>query len=512
MCSTTVRREGDQVRSRRDVLGLGAGAALAVAGFGTTGAPPGPAWATLRRHLVGDLVLPSDPVYPRARQLASGQYDAVRPAAVAYCASTQDVQTVIRFAGDAALHTVPRSGGHSFGGYSTTQGIVLDVSRLNRVAPRGRTVVAGPGAQQVDALDRLAPYGLLLAGGVCPNVCLGGFTQGGGIGLFTRAYGLALDRLRAATVVLADGRVVRASRDEHPDLFWALRGNGGGNVGVVTDYEIEPVHTETMTNYTLTWPLDAAPAVVDAWQRWAVGAPRALGASLGVLQADVSQPPWVSVYGAWHAAPDGLDRLLDQLVADVGATPATRSVQTQTPYRAMMQWYGCADLSVEQCHRIGYSPEAALPRSNYFATRNRMFTDPLSTSTLHRVLDSFARDGRPGQFRLLFFEAVGGQPNTVARDATAYVHRDARLVAGYTIALTDAGYTPADRVAADRWLADGFAVLDRASTGESYQNFIDPALPDWSSAYYAENYPRLLDVKRRYDPHRFFHFAQGVGR
>ncbi|GIF07054.1 FAD-binding dehydrogenase [Actinoplanes siamensis] len=483
-----------------------------LAGAAPAGAAPyGADWDGLRRHLDGDLARPGDPAYQNARRLASAQYDVIRPAAVTYCASTRDVQRVIRFAGHHGIPVAVRSGGHSFGGFSTGRGIVLDVSRLDHLATGGGTVVAGPGVQQVDALHRLAPRGLMLAGGVCPNVCLGGFVQGGGIGFLTRSQGLACDRLISATVVLADGRVVRASRDEHPDLLWALRGGGGGNFGVVTRYELAPVHVTSMVNYTLTWPWERALEVIDAWQSWAVSAPGELGASLGVLDVDAGRSqPQVTVYGAWFGRPDRLDVLLDALETGAGTPAVTRSVQQHPAYEAMMQWYGCADLSADQCHRVGYAPDAMLPRTNFYATRNRMFARTLPPRDLRRALDVFAADRRPGQFRLFYFETLGGVSGARRRTDTAYVHRDSVLVGGYALSLTDPAFTAADVAAGRRWLADGLTALDPASQHESYQNFIDPELDDWRAAYYAENYRRLSDVKHRYDPHRFFRFAQGI--
>jgi hypothetical protein len=116
----------------------------------------------------------------------------------------------------------------------------------------------------------------------------------------------------------------------------------------------------------------------------------------------------------------------------------------------------------------------------------------------------------PKQDRLLYFEALGGAANEPARTDTAYVHRTTEILAGVTAQLIDANYTADDVALGESWLADGFAVLDRHSLRESYQNYMDPALKDWRRAYYAENYPRLVRVKRAYDPHGFFRFARGI--
>ncbi|SEP52370.1 FAD-dependent oxidoreductase [Amycolatopsis saalfeldensis] len=506
--------------NRRDFLRLGAGtgaaallAAAPITAFASGAVPSGRRgavdWATLRRHLTGDVVLPDDAAYEQAHQVMSAQFDAIRPQAVAFCESAADVATAVRFAGDNALHAVPRSGGHSFGGYSTTDGMILDVSRMNKIQVNGATVTVGSGTQQIDALTALSPHGLLLAGGQCATVGVGGFLQGGGIGMLARKAGLGADRMLSAEVVLADGRVVRASGQENADLFWALRGNGGGNYGVVTSYELEPVRVPSMVNYSLAWPIDAAKQVVESWQPWAIGAPWELGASLAVYTPDAATvPPQVVAYGAWFGSPAALDRLLDTLVAQAGVAPATREAAEKTPYDAMMEWYGCTQLTSEQCHRVGYSPGARLPRENFYQTRNRMFSGP--APAVDDLLGAYEAGPRAGQLRMLYFETLGGQAGVPDRRSTAYVHRNARMLCGYSISLTNPDYTAEDTAACEQWLAGGFAALDPHSLGESYQNFIDPALPDWQNAYYAENYPALVAVRQRYDPHRFFHFDRAI--
>ncbi|WP_052489393.1 FAD-binding oxidoreductase [Streptomyces sp. 150FB] len=506
--------------NRRDFIRLTAATLAATAGVGavagTAGASAGGEsgaanWAALRKHLTGDLVLPSDTGYDQAHQLSMGQFDVVRPRAVAYCESERDVQTVLAFARDHALHTVPRSGGHSFGGYSTSPGVVLDVSRLNQVRVRPSTVVLGPGVQQVDALEALSPLGLSLVGGLCPNVCAGGFLQGGGIGLGTRKFGMASDRLVSASVVLADGRTVRASETEHPDLFWALRGGGGGNFGVVTSYEVTPTRIPSIVNYNVGFPWDSAREVIRAWQHWIVDGSRDNGAALGIQYGDAGTGvPDVLAHGGWFGSKEELDKQLDAFVADVGLAPISRSVEEKPYGDGMMEWYGCADLTVKECHRVGYTPEAKLPRQNFSADRNRMYSEAIPDDGLDRMLAAFVANRRSGQFRFLSFFALGGVANEVDRSATAYVHRTTQFFAGFSLGLLDPAYTEEDRTTAVTWIDAAFDTLGAYSLHESYQNFIDPALVDWQKSYYDENYRRLAEVKRSYDPDRFFRFAQGI--
>lgn len=511
--------------TRRAVLGLTAASAVgAVTGvYGPTGSAVGSTvrrgggrvdWNSLGCHLDGDLVLPSDPRYEQACEQALGQFDNTNPMAVAYCESTKDVQTVIAFAQDNAVHTVPRSAGHSFGGYSTTTGMILDVSRLNRVTTDGTHVTIGAGTQQADALAALAPYGLALVSGLCPTVGSGGYIQGGGIGYQTRKYGMACDRLVSADVVLADRRIVRASARENPDLYWALRGNGGGNYGVVTRYTLEPVRRNSLVGYRLVWSGGDTAALIENWQQWVLTAPNDLSS---LLLARTASPPspstMVIVTGTWYGTLDELNRRLDELVGLTGVTPLNRSVGEVSVQDAMMQGYDCANLTTAQCHRVGTTPEAMAPQWNYYRTRCRMFGSAVPRADVEDLLAVLADPAhfRNGQFRMLYFEALGGAANERARTDTAYVHRTTKMLAGLTATVGDPAYTGEDTAACESWLGDGFAVLDRHSLRESYQNYMDPALKAWRTAYYAENYPRLVRVKRAYDPHKFFRFARGIG-
>ncbi|KOU56527.1 hypothetical protein ADK55_13050 [Streptomyces sp. WM4235] len=506
--------------SRRTLMR--AGAATGAAGLLASGTAFGTAalasdrsapFARLRERLTGRLVLPQDPTYDLAKQLQMARYDAIRPQAVAYCANSADVAHCVRFAQDHGLHAAVRSGGHSQAGYSTTTGLVIDVSRLSSIRPGRDTVRLGPGSQGVDILNTLAPLGIQLGSGTCPTVAIGGWVQGGGLGLTARAFGMGSDRLVSARVVLADGSVVDTSAAEHPDLYWALRGGGGGNFGVVTDLELRPVDAPSMTVYTLTYDGAHAADVLLAWQDWMADAPRELASELFViLPADSPEgtAPTVVVSGAHVGALAAADRHLDRLIASAGR-PTTSREAAQLPYQqAMMKVYGCADATVEECHRIGYSPRATLPRESYATYRNVYFDRRWPPATAQAALAVLQSDPRPGQFRFLGLFSYGGRINEVAPGATAFVHRDVLFEAGFQVGLPVGDPAAQDRERAQAWVDGGYATLYPRSSRRSYQNYMDPALTNWREAYYGRNYARLRSVKRAYDPHRFFRFAQAV--
>lgn len=506
---------------RRTFLRYGT-ASAALAGVGVSapwaladGSPP---WSKLSSRLSGQLVLPSDSGFAAAEEVFFTQYDAPAPSAVAYCASESDVRACISFASRYAVAAVPRSGGHSHAGFSTTTGLVIDVSGLNAVdlsvSQDGPLVTLGPGTNQVDALAALAPLGYALVGGSCPTVAAGGFVQGGGYGLLTRDHGMACDRLVSARVVLADSTAVTVSERENPDLFWALRGGGGGNFGIVTAYRVQPVAITQLSEYALTWPFADAVAVIDAWQDWAATAPTALGGGF-TLSASAASPggiPTLSIFGGWTGTLDALNAYLDRLVAAAGSAPTNRSASTYTYQQAMMSTYGCGTLTTEQCHITGTTPEGLLSRSNYLVVRNRMFGQPMPAAETGALVAAFDTPPPAGHIRLVSGAALGGKANELDRTATAYVHRTTRLQL-ISVDTTPAQANPgsADQASAAAWNAQIFDVIDPVSNGESYQNMPDRALSDWQSAYYAENYPRLTAVKQAYDPYGFFTFPQAIG-
>jgi FAD/FMN-containing dehydrogenase len=464
--------------------------------------------------LRGDLVTPSDARYERARVVYWAQFDGVLPSAVAFCETPADVAACLAFCQDHDILAVPRSGGHSLGGYSTTEGLVIDVSRMSQVRTRGagdeRTAIVGPGARQVDSLSALWRDGVALPGGLCPTVSAGGFVSGGGFGWLTRRYGMACDNVLAAEVVLADGRVVRCSESVEPELFWALRGAGGGNFGVITEYEMRPRRVPTLVTYHLQWPWDVAAAVLAAWQQWITDAPDELGAALSGTLPDGGAAT-VDLAGGWLGDRAALERQLDAVVAAVGRPPAIRATEEASYRDAMMKSFSLVDTRDGQRQWIGQNPEAVIPRQHFAVDRGVLLERALPHTGIGEVLGALERDPRPGQVRLLSCFALGGQANRMARTASAYVHRNAQFYMAFWVGLDRDLPNGDDRRAAEAWADDGFAVLDCYSGGEAYQNFIDPRLDNWRQAYYAENYARLAEVKRTYDPHGFFRFSQSIG-
>ncbi|MEW2319469.1 FAD-binding oxidoreductase [Streptomyces bauhiniae] len=502
--------------SRRNLLGAGS----AAAGLALLPAAPSVAravmtpWSTLAAKLKGNLVLPTDPYYSIARQVELAQFDAVNPQAVAYCVTSADVAACIRFAQDHGLRTAVRSGGHNYGGWSTTPGLIIDVSRLNAVTVKSATSVEiGPGAQNVNILNALAPHHLVVSEGGCPTVCAGGFLQGGGFGFLTRSTGMACDAITSAEMVLADGRVVNVSAKQYPDLFWAIRGGGGGNFGVVTKFTVAPHNGDQTAISNLIFPYDRMADVLDGTARWLVDAPRSIGGGAYLVQPDAAagSVPQANVFLASRGTPAELASEVARLTALTGA-PVQRQDGVMTYQQVMMMIFGCSGLTEAQCQRSEKTAEGTLSRPAYGVERTRLGRSPYPASGWADVLTAFDAERRAGQSRYLDFHFFGGAANDLARTATAYVHRDSLFSVNYRVLISDPTQaTDEAKAVADSWANRGFSTIDPLSNGESYQNWMDPALRNWKSSYYAENYPRLRAVKTKYDPHRFFRFPQGIG-
>src|SRR5215472_18382925 len=263
--------------------------------------PPSAAdWAGLRGELsAGRLVLPEDSGYDGARLLFDPKFDSIRPAAVAYCAVPGEVSACLAFARKFSVPLAVRSGGHSYGGWSTTAGLVVDVTRMSRVSVDvgARTARVGAGTLLIDLYDRLSAYGLAVPGGSCPTVGVAGLALGGGVGVFGRLFGLTCDNVIGVEIVTADGVVRECSADVESDLFWACRGGGGGSFGVVTAFTFRTYPAPDLVLFYLTWPWSQAAAVISAWQSWAPVAPDQLWSNLHLTATAGGSQPVVSVGG-----------------------------------------------------------------------------------------------------------------------------------------------------------------------------------------------------------------------
>ncbi len=502
-------------RSFLQVAGMGAVAATAASCSGET-APQGRAGPTsvpgssvtaqpstrppsvppdldrLRQRLGGAVLRPGEDGWDAARRSFNPLFDKRAPLAVARCATPEHVQACVELARASYLPVAPRSGGHSYAGYSVPEGgIVVDVGAMKgvEVKPDG-TAVVGAGARLIDVYAALAAAGRCLPAGTCATVGIAGLTLGGGIGVLGRKYGLTCDRLVSARVVTADGVLRTAAADSEPDLFWALRGGGGGNFGITTSFTFATAPAPSPTVFQLTFPPGSVPTVLGAWQEWIGGTPDELWSNLVISGGPTTR---CAVSGCFLGPQSALTPLLDRLTARTGK-PSGRLVQARSYLDAMRYFAGCAQRSVAQC-----TPEA-LPRETFVASSRILPTPVADPAALAALLE-----GR--QDMDLLIDCLGGAVAEVDPAATAFPHRQAFA----TVQIYQKTTAQAQAAAAHA-VAEVRGALTAVGARGGYVNYIEPAMPDWGIAYYGANVNRLDSTARRYDPDAVFSFGQSIHR
>jgi FAD/FMN-containing dehydrogenase len=492
---------------RRELLVRG-GRLAAAAGIGA--ALPGwitvsgrsavdPRLVELAQLVQGTVVTPANAAYDTARRLYSPRYDAIRPGAIVFCETAQDVWRTVRWSRRHSIRIVPRAGGHSYAGYSTCKGVVVDVTRMSGITVNhaAGTATIGAGARLIDVDEALFEQGLMIPAGSCPSVGIAGLTLGGGHGFSGRKYGLTCDNVRRLTVVTASGQALLASQTQHPDLYWACRGGGAGQFGIVTSFVFNTHPAGDVVTYRATWNWSDAAAVVAAWQAWAPSAPDELFSMCDLIATDGPGGPIVASNGQYFGSEAGLQSLLQPLLN--AATPQTMTIRTRSFVNAALDWANCSDVS--RCH-IGV-PNAEIGRSDFLAKSDYVAT-PVPAAGIQVMIQRIEQrqnDPALGGGSILM-DAYGGAINRVPKDATAFVHRDQ---------LFSLQYVAASSSTADAdWLRGLRAAMGPYVSGQAYQNYIDPELASPNVAYYATNLPRLRTVKARYDQKNLFRFPRSV--
>jgi FAD/FMN-containing dehydrogenase len=443
---------------------------------------------------------PGDLGYQYARKMFIGRHAEVLPKAVLECETEADVVAALELArgGPFAI----RGGGHSFAEHSTSDGVVVDLGRLNTVEVRSETVVVGPGVRVGTLTDTLAPVKLVVPVGWCRSVGVVGAVLGGGYGVLGRYYGLGADHLVSARVLLADGRVVRAAADENPDLFWALRGAGGGNFGVVLSAELRTRPAVAVTAIQASWPYERAVDVVAAWQHIVPSAPREVNLELSLWASDFpDEEASVALFGVVVGSLADAHTLLAAFTARAGA-PSSSSCTGLSAVNAARHCDYPGDAAEHVLARLpaGERPALRLARSEFF-------TGPIPRPVLAEAVEHLAKDRVYGVYRDLELIPWGGALSVPA--GGAFAHRNARFLLKHTVQ-TGCRASQETREAAAEWVNDSWSVTHKVGAGGSYPNYPDMALTDWPRSYYGANLPRLRTVKKTYDPDSVFGFAQGL--
>lgn len=441
----------------------------------------------------GPVITASDTAYDDARAVYNGMHDR-KPLAIVQCTDSADVMVAIAAARDSGLDLAVRGGGHSVPGFGAIDdGLVIDLSRMNyvQVDPAKKVANVGGGATLGDVDHATYPFGLAAAGGVVSTTGVGGLTLGGGIGYLTRSVGLTIDNLLSADVVLADGRQVTASDYQNEDLFWALRG-GGGNFGVVTNFEFQLHEVGDIVGGPMFFEFDDAQAVLECYRDYMMYAPEPLGCFFG-----------------WQIAPP-LPFIPEDRVGDLFCVlvpcwngPHEEAEQVMKPFR------DAAEVKAELFKIMPFPTlqslfDDAVPKGmqNYWKAD---FITELTDEAIGAHIEHGART--PHVSSSMHLHPINGAAHRVGADDTAFGHRDKNF-APVIVGMWD---NPSENEANTQWVKDYYdAIHPYSGSDGGYINFMSGDDDDRAPANFGTNYERLATVKATYDPHNFFHVNQNI--
>lgn len=445
---------------------------------------------TFEQHVRGDVLEPDEDGYDDARTVWNVKIDK-EPAVIVRCTGTADVMAAVDFAREEDLPLAVKGGGHHIAGHAVCDdGLVIDLAPMNgvRVDPGAKTVEVRGGALWGDINHETHAFGLETVGMPYAEVGVGGFTLGGGMGLLSRKYGLAIDNLRSVDVVTAGGELVHASADENADLFWALRG-GSGNFGVVTSFEFEchDVQPEALHGLFLH-PIEDARDVIRFYREFMDDAPEEVIAGAGILEI----PPDPDFPEPLHG--DVVALLTGYHMGDGDA-----GEQALQPLREF------GDPVLESVERKSFSElgtEVAAEKRNHWT--NHCFRE-LSDE----AIDTFVEHAVPlptPLTKVFFGSFLGGAVNRVDEDATAYPHRATRFLFEMATQWDD----PDDDEDTVAWAREFHEAMARYATGGEYVNNQTDTGAERVRAAYGDNHDRLVSVKNEWDPENLFRFNQNI--
>lgn len=445
-----------------------------------------------KAELRGDLIQPGDENYDQARKIYNGMIDK-KPRMIVRCADEADVIAAVNFGRENNLLIAIRCGGHNGGGLSICDdGLVIDLSRMKyvHVDPDKKMVLVGGGCTWGDVDHATHAFGMAVPSGIISTTGVGGLTLGGGLGHLTRKYGLSIDNLLAADVVLADGSFVHASADQHEDLFWALKG-GGGNFGVVTSFIFHLNPVKNVYAGPMLWELDKAEEIMKWYRDFIKNAPDDINGFFAFLVVPPGPPfpeelhlrnmcgiVWAHT-GTNEEAEKAFAPIRTNLKPVLDLVGSLPQPVLQSMFDALyvpgMQWYWRADYVNE------LSDEAIAEHLKYGSALPTMF------STMHLY-------------------PVNGAAARVGKNDTAWSYRDAT----WAEVIVGVDPDPANKEKITKWTKEYWEALHPYSAGGAYINFMMDEGVDRIKATYRDNYDRLADVKNKYDPENLFKVNQNI--
>jgi FAD/FMN-containing dehydrogenase len=453
---------------------------------------PGMTVEQFRARFRGQIIQSGDAGYEAARKVYNGMIDK-RPRLIARCVDVADVMAAVEYGRENNLLTAIRGGSHNGGGLGTCDdGLVIDLSPMKgvHVDPAAGTARVEGGCVWGDVDHATHPFGMAVPCGFISSTGVAGLTLGGGIGYLSRRYGLTIDNLLAADVVLADGRFVTASDKENPDLFWALRG-GGGNFGVVTSFLFRMQPVKTVYAGPTFWPLEQGAEVLKAFGQFIAKAPE----TVSCFFAFMTIPPAPMFPAALHNR-----KVCGIMWCCTG--PAAEAEKARKPMssvgKPLLDHVGEMPLPV-----VNSLFDALYPAGLQQYWRADFVKD-LSDQAIAAHVEHAAK--MPAGLSTMHLYPIDGASGRVAKDATAFSYRDAKLAQ----IMLGADADPANNDKITKWCKDYFDALHPHSAGGAYVNFMMEEGQERVQASYRDNYPRLAAVKKKYDPQNFFRVNQNI--
>jgi len=457
--------------------------------------------------LVGNIVLPGDLSYDKARRIWNVYFDPF-PALIVQCQAEKDVRIALELSRDYDIPVTLRSGGHTTAGYSGGTGtLVIDLKQLDDIAIDAEkltaTVSCGTTFGKLNAA--MDARGLHLPVGECDDVRMGGFMQGGGYGFTSRTFGMHCDSVTSLRVMLANGRTVTANPKVNSDLFWAVRGGTGGNFGVLLNAEYKVQKLDKVYGWSILWPLSeaaerqtAAEAMMAIQKDFFRTAPPEFNIQIAVCyqppSKDAEAVPQLVVRGLYVGTREA---------GEAAIAPIRKLKGAQWQYDEYDSFIKIDNMLLNYPYDIPYIPfnERGQPPEDKQA---RNVARDLTRDEWQKILDHFVTS--PNKWSYLYFEVYGGRINDYPVEDSAFIHRDN----AFCTALDIFYYPSDDKAAADKYLKDWCTLMEAMWNGHIYQNYPKSDVPDYRKHYWGKALDALIGVKDKYDPTGFFRFEQMI--
>ncbi len=463
----------------------------------------------LQKKIVGTVVLPGDPDYDTDRKLSNPLFDE-KPQVIVYCVVENDVYQCLAVAHKCRLAISCRSGGHSTAGYSSNNGgILLDTIKFDCVMVDALAKIAwvGPGCNFGKLNTTLNHYRLHVPGGGCPDVCPGGYMQGGGYGFTSRIYGMHCDSVVEVRVMLADGRIVVANETRNYALYWGTRGGTGNNFGVLLGAKYKLYDLWQVWGYAILWPLDSPAGIQNA------------GAALYLMQnkymgSSLSKLGYMTILTYQGADPGGSDSKPYLLMCGLYDGPAAEGRTLIQPlldtpgaelqYQEIGSYNDINRILLSVPYEIPQFPPNRPPPNE--DKQARYVAAPLGQDDWVNMVANYLSTSAPNKFSTLVIEPYGGAINEYPMNRSAFIHRDVL----FDIFLDVFWYDEAEREKAEAYLKSWTTFMKPFWNGHIYQNYPNRDLTNFAWNYWGSAYDTLRYVKAKYDPTNFFRFPQGI--